>query len=1023
MALSSVPVTAPFLILAALLALLTSYAWRQRRVPGAVALGGLALATSLWLLTAALERNAMTLDEKLLWLRVQYLGIVLVPPAWLVFCVQYGARSGWFTRRRLGLLLIEPVLTLLLVWSNAFHGLVWSRVDLANLGGRAVLELRYGPWFWVHATWFYLSLLLGSLLLLRLVLLARGRYRRQAWVLLLSALAPWVGNTLFAFRSLAGPLDLTPFAFGLSALLLAWSLFRYQLLALVPLAHDAILLAMRDGVLVLDGQSQVLDMNPAAERALGLASSAARGRPVGELLQGELGRDAQRDRREERLGEVQLRGANGLRRYALHLAPLHDRSSLVAGRLMILSDITERAQSEANTAHLLAELRASEQAADAATRAKSEFLANMSHEIRTPLTGVIGVSELLQRTRLTTEQALLVQMARTSGKALLNVIDDILDFSKIESGKLALRPAPFELHRCLEEALDLIALTAGEKGLDLSYEIEREVPPQWLGDCARLRQILLNLLSNAVKFTAEGSVCLTVAARPLGMRRYELRLAVADSGIGIPATRIKQLFQPFSQLEAVGGAPLRGTGLGLALSKRLSELMGGTMGVESVPGGGSTFRFTVVMEALAPPPHPLRSVAPELVGRRLLIAGVPPQSRRMLLGLAADWGMSGRASASAEEALQLLDEPERPELALVGAGHGEAGLSAHAFAALLRQRFDAEALPLILLASFHQGEPELRIAREGFQAILTRPVKAGELQAVVKRLLLDQRPEGGPLPEPAAAPARAAEDELAILLAEDDPTTQTLTMLLLEELGYRATLARDGEEGLAAVRRAPYDIALLDVQMPGLDGPALAQRIRAELPAERQPYLIALTANAMQGDRERYLSLGMDDYVSKPITLPRLAEALARGRALRASAGRKRAVGTVERASDSPSGAVSAAAVEAEQRRQALGLTSAQAARLWARVIGEYLRDAPAQLAALEAGVWSHDYELVRRAAHRLKSSSAIVGAGDLALRCDRLEQAAAGGAPGEIAEQVQQLIAAYRQIEPELAPLASEEG
>jgi PAS domain S-box-containing protein len=1021
MTISGVPLTAPFLIVAVLLFSFAAYSWRQGQVPGARALGWLALAVGIWLFTAALERNAVVLSEKLFWLKVQSFGIVITPAAWLVFAVRYGARSPWFTRRRIMLLLAPPLLTLLLAWTNHAHGLIWAQIEPIRVGERVVLALRYGPAFWLHSGYFYLSLLLGTLLLIRLALLARAHYHWQISILLLSALAPWAANILFAFRSAEGPLDLTPFGFSLSVVLLGWSLFRYHLLAMVPLAHDAVLLAMHDGVIVLDGQRQVVDMNPAAERAIGIPAATARGQTLRTVIPHEAFQSRQWMHRQDLQDEVQLAVDAQVRTYKVQMTPLQDRSSLMVGRLIILHDITERKQAEQATAQLLAELRASEQAAEAATRAKSEFLAHMSHEIRTPITGVIGVYELLQRTHLSTKQALLVELARTSGKALLAVIDDILDFSKIESGKLDLHPEPFELHRCMEDALDLVALKADEKGLDLVYELARTTPPRLFGDCARLRQILLNLLSNAVKFTERGSICLEVGARPLDARRIELTFTVEDTGIGIPAHRRSDLFQPFTQLAGASSEHPLGTGLGLALSKRLSELMGGTMWVDSTPGAGSAFKFTVVMETLSSPPHPLHTVAPELTGKRILMVGLPVKSGDMLRRLVEDWGLTVVDSGTIAEALHRLQEPAPVDLALVGAGHCEAGAQVLEFAEQVHRQPGTQALPLLLVASLQRSGVDIDIAQQHFQHILRTPVKAGLLLGAVRNLVT-QTPflRAAPLEGPFSDGQKRAGGARSVLLAEDDPTTLMLTMMLLEELGEQVTAVTNGQAALAAVRERNYDLALLDIQMPELDGLAVARRIRSELPAAQQPYLIALTANTMQGDRERYLSVGMDDYVSKPLTLQDLESALARASTVRASRHselpQERPVGDSlqpTRPADSPSHQVTQQVL---QRVHTVGLTGGDAAQLWAGVVREYLRDAPAQLAVMETGVRCRDYNQVVQAAHRLKSSSAMVGFTTLAQLCDRLEQGISAGQTRDVEQQVQQIQAIFLQAEADLA-------
>jgi two-component system sensor histidine kinase/response regulator len=557
-------------------------------------------------------------------------------------------------------------------------------------------------------------------------------------------------------------------------------------------------------------------------------------------------------------GEV-LHGAGHARRVTgilLDIDTLKRTEELLRERNQALEAATARAEQFAREAQ-------------AATRAKADFLANMSHEIRTPLNAVIGMAELLLGTPLSPRQRDFANTVRTSSDALLN---DILDFSKIESGKLDLERSPFNLRDCVESALDIAARPAAAKGFDLFCELDPDLPPMLEGDVTRLRQVFINLLGNAVKFTERGEVLVTCRRRTLDGGLASLHASVRDTGIGIPDDRMDRLFKTFSQVDASTTRKYGGSGLGLVICERLVTMMGGRIWVESVVGQGSDFQFEIPLHAVAPVLPAEAEEAAHLPGGRILIVGGGATQRRILARETAGWGLSPVQVSDVSEALAELASVHRGAVLVIDLA--APGLDAPAFIDEIRRHPDGARLPVIALASLSNNQ-NLLAEKPGVR-VISKPAKLRVLREALCALL--PRTTAPAATTDAAPPSSQKPGErqpLRILIAEDQDVNREVVTLMLQYLGYTCDLAADGKQALAAVERQSYDVVFMDVQMPEMDGLEATMHLCQRHDLAHRPWIVAMTANALAGDRETCLATGMDDYISKPVSIAMLAQALA----------------------------------------------------------------------------------------------------------------------------------------------------
>ncbi|MFK7847642.1 MAG: histidine kinase N-terminal 7TM domain-containing protein [Rhodothermales bacterium] len=841
------------------------YAWPRRHFPTVPYFITGSILVFLWCLLSGIDLTFLdNLRARTFINNVIYLPIAFSSVNWLFFALSFIRQEKWLNWQFLLLCSIVPAITTVLAMTSTNHTWMFGPAEASDTSFTRDLL----GWFWIHTAYSYAAILTGSVLIVRSVLGKSRIYKNQGWVMIFGALIPFSANIGYLFFRETLNIDITPLSMSASAVLFAWGIFRYKLFNLAPIARATVFDCVTDPVVVLDTSERVVDLNPSAASLMNLPKKELIGEqlseaclfPLNELTDYGNNRD-----------EIILLKDNVETCFRVSSKPITGGKGEHLGRLLMLHDITSLKKNES-------ELKQAKDNAEKAASAKSEFLATMSHEIRTPMNGVIGFTSLLLDTDLDAEQYEFVNTIRNSGNSLLSIINDILDFSKIEAGKVKIDNHPFTLHTCIEESLDAISHRANQKSLDLAYFVHPSVPHVISSDATRLRQILINLLDNAVKFTGSGEITLLVTTEKYPKEvaaPFILKFSIHDTGVGIPEERKANIFDSFTQVDSSTTRRFGGTGLGLAICKRLVEMMGGSIGVDSIPGMGSEFFFTIAAGEIQRSDliSPADSVIKGMLGQHLLIVSVNETRCNRLAHLFNLWGIHGQFASSSFDVLKAIENRSSDESGktfdAILIDHHLPDLDAVALSRTLQATGNKEPVFLIGTRNFTPAASKLNMA-----GVIEKPIKQARLKKALQTSLAWKNSLSSKAEYLIFDPKLGNRYPLNILIAEDDAINQELARLFFKRLGYEPHIVSNGLQVLEALEKQEYDVIFMDVYMPEMDGLETTRRIIYDYQDRIRPVIVAMTASVTLHDRNECELAGMDNFISKPIHLEHLIRIL-----------------------------------------------------------------------------------------------------------------------------------------------------
>ena len=840
-------------------------AWSRRDVRGSRACAAAQIAASLWLVSAMPDLPGARALGTENWTSVQHAVLAAWALGMLFFSIRFTGRPRWLQGRARWMLTLAPAISLLALWLAS--GTVSAAAppgELATPVSSAIRALCPGSKFQIGYGFVLIAAAIAFQIWHRAAP-APFRQRQQSAFVLAAVGVPALGLSSIHLSLLPALTDYAALAvMSMVVLVSALAVLRHTPDDSPNPALNYLFDSIAEPVFILDARDRVVEINPAGVQMLGGRKDAYLGQPLTRLL---TGLDVTAFTAPGDAVDVTLDWSlpdGQTRRYSVHVSPLRDSTKFL-GRAVVLHDVTALT----NALHSQQQTAA---AAEEASRRSNDFFAVLSHEVRTPMQAVIGMTGLLLGTELTDEQRDYVDTIRSSGDSMLAIVNNVLDFSKIEAGQIELEQEPYDPLAAVEDTLVIFAGQAAIKHLELAYVVGEDVPGTIVGDVTRFRQVLTNLVANAVKFTDRGEVTIYVSSQTENPR-VRLHVRVRDTGIGIPGDRMDRLFHSFSQVSASTARRYGGTGLGLAICKRLCEIMGGDVWVESHAGVGSTFHFTVIAEPVASPSLALTRL-PALEGRRTLVVDDSPASREMLSRILGAWGMQVETVESGWAAMQVLEKDPAFDVILIDM-HMPV-MDGEACARRIRAMRHRPQPRLIMMLALTDSSVRTRATELGLDSVVVKPVKRSQLRGALSDIFAARDTGDAQAGARTSASLPQRRSDKTVLLADDNRVGQRVTQALLRRLGYRADVVSSGKEVLAAFEDQPYDIVLMDVHMPEMDGLTTTRKIREDRAGENQPYVIALTASTAAGDRQECLNAGMDDYLSKPISIGGLREALER---------------------------------------------------------------------------------------------------------------------------------------------------